>query len=271
MNLKFSITLFIFFFFTNQIVSQSNDSKIESSLLSKETQEQKIDRILSSPAPAPTSVTEELQAMSGKETAGTQGISEQQMTKYFDQGNGPAGATAERVSQIETESEKEANEWQNKRNLSKKEDSIEEQIKEYFDWKIFSSSLIIITFFFFLLKKKKEIEKFTTIVKSHYLKLYNKFKRKIIILNNLLSNLKSDIIIIISFITATIISVSLGFICGETKYYLYQNGDRVDKSYPPYTYDEFYFNYLISLSSFIVIGGLTYIYLKTKCKNEKSI
>lgn len=271
MNLKLSITLFLFLFFTNQIVSQSKDSKIESSLLSKETQEQKIDRILSGPAPVPTSVTEELQAMSGKETAGTVGVSEEELTEYFDQGNAPAGATAEKVSQIETESEKKANEWLNKRNLSENEVSIEEQIKGFFDWKILGISLIIIVFFFFLLKKKKEREKFTITVKSQYFKLHNTFKMKIIKLNNSLTNLRSDIIIIISFITATIISVSLGFIYGETKYYLYQNGNRVDKNYPPYTYDEFYFNYLISLSSFIVIGGLTYIYLKTKSKNENSI
>jgi hypothetical protein len=108
-------------------------------------------------------------------------------------------------------------------------------------------------------------------LKMYASKFYNKLKSSLIIFNQSLSNLKSDIIIIISLIIATIISVSLGFICGETKYYLYENGNRIDISLPPYTYDEFYFNYLISLSSFIVIGGLTYIYLKTKSKNEKSI
>ena len=171
MNLKFSITLFIFFFFTNQIISQSNDSKIESSLLSKETQEQKIDRILSGPAPVAKSVTEELQAKSGRETAGTVGVSEEELTEYFDQGNSPAGARAENVSQIETESEKEANEWLNKRNLSENEASIGQQIKGFFDWKIFGVSLIIIVIFFFLFKKKKEKEKFNNIVKSQYFKL----------------------------------------------------------------------------------------------------
>lgn len=101
-------------------------------------------------------------------------------------------------------------------------------------------------------------------LKMYNSKFCNKLKSRLIIFNQSLSNLKSDIIIIISLITATVISVSLGFICGETKYYLYENGNRIDLSLPPYTYDEFFFNYLISLSSFIVIGGLTYIYLKNK-------
>jgi hypothetical protein len=108
-------------------------------------------------------------------------------------------------------------------------------------------------------------------LKIYASKFYNKLKSKLIIFNQSLSNLNSDIIIIISLIIATVISVSLGFICGETKYYLYENGNRVDISLPPYTYNEFYFNYLISLPSFIVIGGLTFIYLKTKSKNEKNI
>ncbi|WP_288984199.1 DUF2569 family protein [uncultured Flavobacterium sp.] len=108
-------------------------------------------------------------------------------------------------------------------------------------------------------------------LKIYTYKFYNRLKSRLIIFNQSLSNLESDIIIITSLIIATVISVSLGFICGETKYYLYENGNRVDISLPPYTYNEFYFNYLISLPSFIVIGGLTFIYLKTKSKNEKNI
>lgn len=114
--------------------------------------------------------------------------------------------------------------------------------------------------------KKKELSNKNIVfnLKMYASKFYNKLKSRLIIINQSLSNLKSDIIIIISLIIATVISVFLGFICGETKYYLYENGNRVDISLPPYTYNEFYFNYLITLSSFIVIGGLTYIYLKNK-------
>jgi len=101
--------------------------KIKSSLLSTETQEQKLARILSGPAPVPTSVTEELQAMSGKETAGTVGISEQELTKYFDQGKGPAGATAGTVSMMETKSEKKANDWASTRYQQEIAAAIKEQ------------------------------------------------------------------------------------------------------------------------------------------------
>jgi hypothetical protein len=122
-----------------------------------------------------------------------------------------------------------------------------------------------------IIKKKDLISKKIDFnLKIYASKFYIKLKNSLIIFNQSLSNLKSDIIIIVSLIIATVISVSLGFIFGETKYYLYENGKRIDINVPPYTYNEFYFNYIISLSSFIIIGGLTYIYLKTKSKNEKS-
>ena len=101
--------------------------KIKSSLLSTETQEQRLARILSGPAPTSNSVTEELQAMSGKETAGTQGVSEQELTKYFDQKKGPAGATASAVGSLETKSEKKANDWANTRYQTEIASAIAEQ------------------------------------------------------------------------------------------------------------------------------------------------
>ena len=84
-------------------------------------------------------------------------------------------------------------------------------------------------------------------------------------LNNGLVNLESDEIIIISLVFATLISLIIGFQLGEVNYYLF-NGNRVDKHYPGHTYEEFNFNYLIGVSSFIVFGGILYVFLKIKIK-----
>ena len=65
--------------------------------------------------------------MSGKETAGTVGVSEQELTKYFDQKKGPAGATAGVVSQIETKAEKKANDWASTRYQKEIADAIKQQ------------------------------------------------------------------------------------------------------------------------------------------------
>ncbi len=89
--------------------------KVKTSLLSTETKEQKIARLMSGFAPAPSSVTEELQAMSGRETAGTQGVSQQQLEKYFAQGGGPIGGSVDIVGKLETKSEKQSNDWLNTR------------------------------------------------------------------------------------------------------------------------------------------------------------
>jgi hypothetical protein len=85
--------------------------KITSSLLSKETPEQKLAKILAGESSAPQSVTDELQAMSGKETAGIQGVSEEQLQNYFDKGKSSAGATPKVVGKLETESQKKADDW----------------------------------------------------------------------------------------------------------------------------------------------------------------
>jgi hypothetical protein len=101
--------------------------KVKSSLLSTETKEQKVAKILSQAAPTFNSVTEELNAMSGKETAGTQGISEQQLEKYFAQGGGPTGVGSDVVGNLETKSEKKSNDWLNTRYKNEISTAIKEQ------------------------------------------------------------------------------------------------------------------------------------------------
>lgn len=94
---------------------------------SAETQEQAIARILSQAAPAPKSVTEELHAMSGKETAGSSGIGQDELTEYFNLGKGPAGAKPNVVSNLQTKSEKDANDWLNTRYKNEIANAIKEQ------------------------------------------------------------------------------------------------------------------------------------------------
>lgn len=78
-----------------------------------------------------------------------------------------------------------------------------------------------------------------------------------------IKNLSLDEIIISSVILGTLITLILGYIFGET-YYFYYDGTRASKR--RYTYKEFHFNYLIGIASFIIFGGISYIYLNSKSK-----
>ncbi|RXP52354.1 DUF2569 family protein [Lutibacter sp. HS1-25] len=80
-----------------------------------------------------------------------------------------------------------------------------------------------------------------------------------------LKKLSYDEIIIISIIVSTALSLLLGYIFGET-YYFYSDGRRGIKE--SHFYNEFHFNYLISFTSFIIIGGIIYIFLNQKVKNQ---
>lgn len=85
-------------------------------------------------------------------------------------------------------------------------------------------------------------------------------------LNNLgINKLNSDEIIILSIIIGTILGLLLGYNFGDT-YYYNRDGNRTHFSE---RYSEFHFNYVIAISSFIVFGGATYIFLNRKnSKNE---
>lgn len=82
-----------------------------------------------------------------------------------------------------------------------------------------------------------------------------------------INNLSSDEVIITSIILATLIALFFGYIFGETNYFDYY-GNRVKGK--NYMYKEFNFNYLLGTSSFIIFGGIIYIYLNRKNnKNEQ--
>lgn len=78
-----------------------------------------------------------------------------------------------------------------------------------------------------------------------------------------INNLNSDEIIIASIIVATFIALILGCSFGET-YYFYHNGNRGSEE--KHSYTEFHFNYLLGIASFIIFGGISYIYLNRKKK-----
>ena len=76
----------------------------------------------------------------------------------------------------------------------------------------------------------------------------------------------SDVIIITSIIVATLISLILGYIFGETYYFL-NDGNRGTKDYHLYT--EFHFNYVLGIANFIIVSGVLYIYLNRKNKKNE--
>lgn len=81
-----------------------------------------------------------------------------------------------------------------------------------------------------------------------------------------INNLNSDEIIIASIIVATFIALILGYNFGET-YYFQSDGDRGNQEYHSYT--EFHFNYVLAIASFIIFGGISYIYLNRKNKKNE--
>lgn len=81
-----------------------------------------------------------------------------------------------------------------------------------------------------------------------------------------INNLNSDEIIIASIIVATLIALILGYNFGET-YYFYYNGNRGSEERHSYT--EFHYNYLLGIASFIIFGGISYIYLNRKNKKNE--
>jgi hypothetical protein len=80
-----------------------------------------------------------------------------------------------------------------------------------------------------------------------------------------ITKLNSDEIIITSIIIGTVLALIFGYTFGETYYFL-PNGNRGDESRN--IYEEFHFNYLLGITSFIIIGGITYIYLNRKNKKN---
>lgn len=95
-------------------------------------------------------------------------------------------------------------------------------------------------------KKKQNIKEIIEDVKEKYI-----------------SKMDDNEIIIISIIISTIIASALGYCTGETLYFK-NNGDR--GSLEHHSYSEFHINYFIVIISFIISGGLSYLYLK---KNRK--
>ncbi len=86
-------------------------------------------------------------------------------------------------------------------------------------------------------------------------------------INPKINNLSSDEIIITSIILATLIALFFGCIFGETNHFDYY-GNRVNGD--EYMYKEFHFNYLLGTTSFIIFGGIIYLYLNRKNnKNEQ--
>lgn len=86
-------------------------------------------------------------------------------------------------------------------------------------------------------------------------------------INPRINNLSSDEIIITSIISATLIALVFGYIFGETNYFDYY-GNRINGD--EYMYKEFHFNYLLGTTSFIIFGGIIYLYLNRKNnKNEQ--
>lgn len=123
----------------------------------------------------------------------------------------------------------------------------------------------------------KQIEKLS--IKQKYNNLKCKLQRvinhlRIIYLNKILiiikkiQNIKlnSNEIIIISIIVATLISIIIGYYFGETYYFNWEgNRCQPSRSYNS-PYKEFHFNYLLAIASFIIFGGVLYLFLNRKCK-----
>lgn len=123
----------------------------------------------------------------------------------------------------------------------------------------------------------KQIEKLS--IKQKYNNLKCKLQRvinhlRIIYLNKILiiikkiQNIKlnSNEIIIISIIVATLISIIIGYYFGETYYFNWEgNRCQSSRSYN-FSYKEFHFNYLLAIASFIIFGGVLYLFLNRKCK-----
>lgn len=76
-------------------------------------------------------------------------------------------------------------------------------------------------------------------------------------------NLNPDEIIITSIIIGTFIAMIMGYSFGTT-YYFQENGRRGNEGY--YFYEEFHFNYLLGIASFLIFAGISYIYLNRKSK-----
>ncbi len=75
--------------------------------------------------------------------------------------------------------------------------------------------------------------------------------------------LQKDEIIIISLIIGCLAALFFGYQFGNTIYTKY-NGQKVSDSTDGYALKEFYFNYVLSIVSFVVAGGITYIFLKRR-------
>ncbi|MDY3538412.1 DUF805 domain-containing protein [Riemerella anatipestifer] len=102
---------------------------------------------------------------------------------------------------------------------------------------------------------------------GNYSKFIQKIKQMKFInkINSL--NLSSDEIIVLSAVTGTFVATLLGCILGETIYY-YNDGNRTDDS--SYDYSEFHFNYVCAIASFIIVGGLVYLYLNRENKKNNN-
>ena len=90
-----------------------------------------------------------------------------------------------------------------------------------------------------------------------------------------LKDLNSDEIIIISVVIATFVALVLGYYFGETQYFHYTTNandwgsDSHTSRYNKHTQKEFHFNYLLSIASFIILGGSIYLCLnRISKKNE---
>jgi ribosomal protein L20A (L18A) len=101
---------------------------------------------------------------------------------------------------------------------------------------------------------------FASKLNSTFSKIKNFYNNQILVRIEI-NNLNSDEIIIASIIVATLIALILGYNFGET-YYFYYNGNRGSEEHHSYT--EFHFNYLLGIASFIIFGGISYIYLNRK-------
>jgi len=101
---------------------------------------------------------------------------------------------------------------------------------------------------------------FASKLNSTFSKIKNFYNNQILVRIEI-NNLNSDEIIIASIIVATLIALILGYNFGET-YYFYYNGNRGSEENHSYT--EFHFNYLLGIASFIIFGGISYIYLNRK-------
>ena len=147
-----------------------------------------------------------------------------------------------------------------------------------------SSILVFGIWFMYLNLSKRVKETYPNSIEKNNPKIENQksniFSNKLSIFENIIknvhttkiipkikntTNLSFDLIIISSIIVGTLIALILGYYFGET-YYFHGNGRRALETY--HTYKEFHFNYLIGTLSFIIFGGIAYIFLNLK--NKKS-